>query len=125
MDHDTPEAILASYRLHIRVQKRPPERKGKYALYQTRESYGDWFKVRVTIIRHPDGSICLEGIRSCVPIGYRACCEIFDGHLSTCIYDIRYKWGRRTKAWGIVIAESAGGGVIRIAFCPHCGAKLP
>jgi hypothetical protein len=72
---------------------------------------------------HADGTKCLEGTRS-VPQGYQPCCEIFEGHLDTCAYDIRYEWWVQSDQWVIVIAESAGGGGITINYCPHCGARL-
>ncbi len=72
---------------------------------------------------HPDGTVCLEGTRS-LPKSYSPCCEIFDSHTSTCEYDLRYEWGPRSRQWVIAIAESAGGGGVRISYCPHCGARL-
>ncbi len=74
--------------------------------------------------RHFDGSICLEGTRS-VPPRYRPCCEIFGGHTTTCAWDIRYEWWRKSQQWVIVIPEGLGGGGITMRFCPHCGTELP
>ena len=73
--------------------------------------------------RHDDGTPCPEGTR-CVPRGFKACCECFAGHTTACYFDIRYEWWPRRKSWFIIIAKVAGGGGVRMSFCPHCGAKL-
>jgi hypothetical protein len=73
--------------------------------------------------KHPDGTACLERTRS-VPEVWEPCCEVFAGHTTTCAYDIRYEWSPTSRKWGIVIPESAGSGVVRIHFCPHCGTRL-
>lgn len=72
---------------------------------------------------HADGSRCLEGTRR-VPRPFKPCCEIFAGHTTTCVFDIRYEWGPRSRQWGIAIDESAGGGWIVMYYCPHCGQRL-
>jgi hypothetical protein len=73
--------------------------------------------------RHIDGTPCKEGTRR-VPVGFRACCAAFRGHVSTCDYDLRYEWWKIQRFWVITIAESAGGGGVVIRYCPHCGAEL-
>lgn len=77
----------------------------------------------MTETRHPDGTICKEGTES-IPDDFQPCCEIFGGHIKTCEFDLRYEWWPRSEKWVIAIAESAGGGGIDIAYCPHCGASL-
>ncbi len=72
---------------------------------------------------HADGTLCLEGT-SRLPASFVACCDVFDGHTSTCTYDLRYEYWEKSKMWVIAIAESAGGGGIEISYCPHCGTKL-
>jgi hypothetical protein len=72
---------------------------------------------------HADGTTCLEGTRS-VPPDWTPCCDEFPGHVDTCAYDIRYEFWPRRNEWFIAIAETAGGGGIRIGWCPHCGTKL-
>jgi hypothetical protein len=76
-----------------------------------------------SVKRHADGSMCLEGTRS-VPMSFHPCCEAFGFRLSTCEYDIRFEWQKNVRQWVIKIAETAGGGGIRIRFCPHCGTRL-
>lgn len=73
---------------------------------------------------HADGTPCKEGTRS-VPDGFRPCCESFDGHTTSCDFDVRYEWWPKSGHWVIAISESAGGGGILIEFCPHCGLRLP
>ena len=73
--------------------------------------------------RHPDGTLCLEGISS-LPPDSQPCCEVFAGHTATCAHDLRYEWWRKSRRWVIAIAESAGGGGIMIRYCPHCGTPL-
>jgi hypothetical protein len=72
---------------------------------------------------HADGSPCLTGTKK-VPPGFSACCAAFAGHVDTCAFDVRYEWWERPRYWVIVIAESAGGGGVKIQYCPHCGSKL-
>jgi hypothetical protein len=72
---------------------------------------------------HADGTGCLEGTKL-VPVNFSPCCDEFAGHLSTCAYDLRYEYWKKSKTWVIAIAESAGGGGIVIRYCPHCGNKL-
>jgi hypothetical protein len=72
---------------------------------------------------HADGSICKEGTQS-VPNNYVPCCSKFECRTKKCEYDIRFKWGSKIKEWGIVVPEIAGGGVISIKYCPHCGKSL-
>jgi len=38
-----------------------------------------------------------------------------------CLVDYSHKH----DSYGLIILNEAGGGVIRIAYCPWCGAKLP
>lgn len=71
---------------------------------------------------HSDGSPCLDGVVA-VPPGYTPCCPVFEQHTRLCVYDVRYQWSAST-GWVIAIAESAGGGGVQIAFCPHCGTEL-
>jgi hypothetical protein len=123
----TPEDVLANYRLRIHIQKRPREVKGAYALFQARESYGDWFKIRVAFKRakrHIDGSVCLEGVRSSIPRGYKVCCEVFERCLFACVYDIRFEWWPKSKIWVIRVADGGSSGLV-MNFCPYCGAALP
>ena len=72
---------------------------------------------------HIDGSSCLEGTCK-IPKRYNPCCKCFNDHTKTCEYDIRYEWWSKQKIWVIAIPKSAGGGGIKITFCPHCGKKL-
>lgn len=72
---------------------------------------------------HADGTPCKEGTSS-IPRGFVPCCAEFSGHLTTCDFDVRYEWWPKQRHWVIAIAEVAGGGGIRIAYCPHCGARL-
>ena len=74
-------------------------------------------------IRHPDGTLCLEGTTS-LPPDFQPCCAVFAAHTATCAYDLRYEWRPKSRQWVIAIAEAAGGGGIVIAHCPHCGAPL-
>ena len=73
--------------------------------------------------RHSDGTRCLEGRRG-APTLFRACCDLFEAHLSACAFDVRYEWRSSARQWVIAISESAGGGGIHIRYCPHCGAEL-
>lgn len=73
--------------------------------------------------KHPDGTPCLEGVRG-APKTFRSCCDLFEGHLSACVYDIRFEWQGRSGRWAIPIADAAGGGSIAIRYCPHCGLRL-
>ena len=73
--------------------------------------------------KHTDGTECLEGTKR-VPKNFKPCCDVFEGHTSTCAFDLRYEWRQKSKQWVIAISEIAGGGGISIAFCPHCGARL-
>jgi hypothetical protein len=73
---------------------------------------------------HNDGTICKEGTQL-VPDSFVPCCQMFDAHTATCEFDIRYEWRKTPRRWVIAISESAGGGGIEIAFCPHCGNRLP
>ena len=73
--------------------------------------------------KHPDGSYCLKDTQRCPEEG-APCCELFEDHTVTCIYDIRYEWWQAQGFWVICIASSAGGGGIKISHCPHCGTKL-
>lgn len=59
-----------------------------------------------------------------MPRGFRACCETFGAHTAACDYDIRYEWWTKPRIWVVKITETAGGGGIRINFCPHCGVRL-
>jgi hypothetical protein len=72
---------------------------------------------------HPDGTVCLEGTQS-VPPGWEPCCTVFADHTTTSALDIRYEWVPKGREWGIVVPESAGGGVISMSYCPHCGSRL-
>jgi hypothetical protein len=67
---------------------------------------------------------CLDGIRSPVPAGYRACCEAFDRHLEASVFDIRFEWWPKSKKWVIRVADGGSSG-LTIRFCPYCGTKLP
>lgn len=78
---------------------------------------------RIMRKKHPDGTRCLEGTRG-APRTFRSCCDFFEGHLSSCVYDIRFEWHNRARQWEIPIAASAGGGSMAIRYCPHCGARL-
>lgn len=73
--------------------------------------------------KHLDGSVCPEGTER-LPSRYRACCPAFAQRTRACTFDVRYEWWRTLRHWFVVIAESAGGGGIAIAHCPHGGAKL-
>jgi len=73
--------------------------------------------------KHLDGSPCYQGIQQCPPEG-GPCCETFEDHTVACTYDIRYEWWASKGFWVIPIASSAGGGGIKISFCPHCGKAL-
>lgn len=71
---------------------------------------------------HTDGSLCLEGTQR-VPRRFTPCCGHFAARTLACYFDVRYEhWPRH--GWLIVISPDAGGGGIRIAYCPHCGAAL-
>ena len=72
---------------------------------------------------HPDGTACPEGSRR-VPRTFVPCCESFERHTSSCFFDFRLEWWARQKAWFIIIAPSAGGGGLQIAYCPFCGRHL-
>ena len=72
--------------------------------------------------KHPDGTRCLEGVRG-APKTFRACCDFFESHLSSCVYDIRYEWHGRSRQWAIPIADG-GSSSIAIRYCPHCGTRL-
>jgi hypothetical protein len=74
-------------------------------------------------VLHADGTVCREGTRR-VPRAFRACCSAFDHRTLACVFDVRYEWWPRQKSWFVPIHDTAGGGGIAIAFCPHCGAKL-
>ncbi len=74
-------------------------------------------------VRHPDGTLCLEGTTS-LPPDFQPCCAVFAAHTATCAHDLRYEWRPKSRQWVIAIAESAGGGGIMITYCPHCGALL-
>ena len=76
--------------------------------------------------KHPDGTPCLEGVRG-APKTFRSCCDLFEGHLSACVYDIRFEWQGRSGRWAIPIADAAGGGrlpfdIARIVGC-GCGRR--
>ena len=73
--------------------------------------------------KHPDGTRCLEGVRG-APKTFRSCCDFFEGHLSACVYDIRFEWQKRSRQWAIPVMESVGGGAILIRYCPNCGSRL-
>jgi hypothetical protein len=73
--------------------------------------------------KHTDGTECLEGTTK-IPKDFKPCCDVFDAHISSCAYDLRYEWWQKMKIWVIVISETAGGGGIAISFCPHCGSRL-
>ena len=72
---------------------------------------------------HSDGTPCLEGQRG-APDAFRACCDLFESHLSACALDVRYEWWPSGRQWVIAISESAGGGGVQISHCPHCGVSL-
>lgn len=71
---------------------------------------------------HVNKTPCLSGTRQ-LPPDFKACCEVFEDHTTACTFDIRYIW--IPDKWGIEIDNSAGGGMIFMKFCPHCGVKLP
>jgi hypothetical protein len=122
----TPDDLLVGYRLRIRVQAKPPEYRGR-SLYPAHKQYAGWFKLRVKakrMARHPDGSVCLEGMRSPLPKDYQPCCAQFEDHLWACIYEIRYEWWPRSRVWIIRVADGGSSGIV-INFCPHCGTPLP
>jgi hypothetical protein len=73
--------------------------------------------------KHEDGTPCPEGSRK-VPRGFGACCEVFEGHTTSCYFDIRYEWWAKERTWVTVIPDGAGGGGIEMFFCPHCGTRL-
>ena len=73
--------------------------------------------------KHLDGSLCPAGTQR-LPARFSACCESFEQHTLDCTFDIRYEWWPKKRNWFVLIADSAGGGGIAIAHCPHCGAKL-
>ena len=73
--------------------------------------------------KHNDGAICPEGTIKVHP-KYKMCCEEFGRRTLACYYDIRYEWWPKSKGWFIIISPQAGGGGIRINYCPHCSAKL-
>jgi hypothetical protein len=76
---------------------------------------------RIAMTRpHVDGSKCLEGTRR-VPRRFEACCELFGGHVDTCVFDLRYEWWQKAQKWVIAVSEHSG---ITIKYCPHCGKKL-
>lgn len=60
-----------------------------------------------------------------MPPRFKACCAAFNAHTTTCELDVRYEWWSKARRWFIAIAEVAGGGGIEMAFCPHCGSRLP
>jgi hypothetical protein len=72
---------------------------------------------------HADGTSCPEGTYK-LPRGFSACCDTFSYHTRACYFDVRYEWWTKYRGWYIVIAEMAGGGGIKIEFCPHCGTSL-
>ena len=72
---------------------------------------------------HADGSRCPEGTQR-VPRRFESCCAAFEARTRACTFDVRYEWWPEQRNWFVPIAESAGGGGIAIAHCPHCGAKL-
>jgi hypothetical protein len=72
---------------------------------------------------HADGTRCLEGSQR-IPRIFKPCCETFAAHTTTCAFDVRYEWWSKSRKWVTVISESAGGGGVRISFCPHCGRRL-
>jgi len=49
---------------------------------------------------------------------------MFADHTQSRVYDVRYEWWSKTRAWVVLISDAAGGGGIAISFCPHCGAAL-
>src|SRR5258705_12386744 len=61
--------------------------------------------------RHDDGTVCREGTKR-VPPRFRACCEVFRGHTTTCELDLRYEWWPKARRWFIAISDAAGGGGI-------------
>ena len=65
---------------------------------------------------------CPEGTKR-VPPNFEPCCEVFESHLTTCYYDLRYEFSSQ-HGWGIRLADEVGGGMISISFCPHCGMLL-
>lgn len=68
---------------------------------------------------HPDGSECLEGIKSKIPDGVIPCCSSFEHRLNKCVYDLRIQW--YSKNWGIALQD---GSYIAIRHCPFCGKLL-
>lgn len=73
--------------------------------------------------KHLDGSPCYEGVQRCPSTG-GPCCETFEDHTVACVYDIRYEWWEDKGFWVIPIPFLAGGGGIKISYCPHCGTDL-
>lgn len=73
--------------------------------------------------KHPDGSYCLENHQRCPEEG-KPCCTLFEDHTVACVYDLRYEWWAKPGFWVVRLADSAGGGGIKISFCPHCGSEL-
>lgn len=67
--------------------------------------------------------ICLEGT-ALIPVNFNPCCDVFAGHVETCAFDLRYEWWEKSQQWVIRIADDAGGGGVRVRFCPHCGHQL-
>jgi hypothetical protein len=72
---------------------------------------------------HLDGSICLEGTQRIKP-RTKFCCERFEHHTWACEYDIRFEYWSRRGSWYTIVPEAAGGGGIKMKFCPFCGARL-
>lgn len=73
--------------------------------------------------KHIDGTPCPEGTQR-LPRGFKACCDSFRQHTLACYFDIRYEWWSKQRGWFIIVAPSAGGGGVALAYCPHCGTKL-
>lgn len=70
---------------------------------------------------HADGTTCPKGTKS-VPGDYKACCGIFEDHVSLCYDDLRYEyWNTPKPFWVIALPDGSG---IHITYCPHCGSKL-
>lgn len=69
---------------------------------------------------HTDGTLCFEGTKM-IPENFKPCCDTFESHVKTCIYDLRFEWWDKRKSWFIMLSDGSG---IKIDFCPHCGTKF-